>query len=106
MEKKFKIIILVVIAFIAVVGVGVIISALNAPESIEMDGQTWYVGDVIHTCDKLEGSQGMVIISINHDDNSFISESPDGNYKMKWDATTGLGEWTIYKGEVNQYLRS
>lgn len=106
MDKKNKIIIGVIIAFIAVVGVGVLISALTAPEGIEMDGQTWYVGDIVHTGDKLEGSQGMVIISINKEDNSFISESPDGKYKMKWDATTGLGEWTIYKGEVNQYMRS
>lgn len=103
MEKKIKIIMAVVIVFIAVVGIGIIISALSAPEGIELDGQTWYVGDKIYTQNQTEGSQGMVITQINQDDNSFISESPDGKYKMKWDTTTGLGKWLIKNGEINPY---
>jgi hypothetical protein len=103
MDKKKKIIIGVVIAFVAVVGVGVLISALTAPEGIELDGQTWYVGDRIYTANQTEGSQGMIITQINKEDNSFISESPDGEYKMKWDTTTGLGRWLVKEGEISPY---
>ncbi|WP_225370271.1 hypothetical protein [Methanobrevibacter arboriphilus] len=80
-----------------------LISALSAPESIEFNGETWYVGDAISTSNHTEGSQGMIITQINKDDNSFISESPDGKYKMKWDTTTGLGKWLIIEGEINPY---
>lgn len=103
MEKNKKIIIGVVIAFIAVVGVGMLISTLNAPEGIELDGQTWYVGDRIYTAKQTEGREGMIITQINKEDNSFISESSDGKYKMKWDTTTGLGRWLVKDGKINPY---
>ena len=103
MKKKKKIILGVIIAVIAVVGIGVLISALSAPDSIEMDGQTWQVGDVVHTEKGDEGSQGMIIVSINNEDNSFLSESPDGKYKAKWDTTTGLCQWLVKNGEINPY---
>jgi len=103
MDKKMKIIIGVLIAFVAVVGVGVLISALNAPEGIELDGVRYYVGDNIYTTNQTEGGQGMIITQINKEDNSFISESPEGKYKMKWDTTTGLGRWLVRDGEINPY---
>ncbi|MCL2687791.1 MAG: hypothetical protein FWE58_04580 [Methanobrevibacter sp.] len=102
MEKK-KIIIGVAIAIIAIIGIIILINALSAPDSIEMDGQSWYVGDIIHTANKTEGSKGMIITQINHEDNSFISESLNGDYKMRWDTTIGLGKWLVKDGQVNPY---
>lgn len=103
METKKKIIIGVIAIFIAVIGIVVLVNALNAPESIELDGITYYIGDKIYTQNQTEGSQGMIITQINKEDNSFISQSNDGNYKMKWDTTTGLGEWLVKDGEINPY---
>ncbi|MGL6297716.1 MAG: hypothetical protein ACRC1M_00975 [Methanobacteriaceae archaeon] len=102
MNKK-KILGIVGIVVIAVVALIIISSALNAPEGTKFDGTTYYEGDKIYTKNQTEGSQGMRITQINKEDNSFISESPDGKYKMKWDTTTGLGKWLVKNGTINPY---
>jgi hypothetical protein len=95
MEKNKKIILGVIIAVIAVVGVGVLISAMTAGPTAEIGGETYHVGDYINF--KAYNTNLTLDTYVTQiDEKAMYSETQDGEYMVQWDLEKGNGELVKY----------
>ena len=90
MEKNKKIILGVIIAVIAVIGVGVLISAMTAGPTAEIGGETYHVGDYINF--KAYNTNLTLDTYVTQiDEKAMYSETKDGEYMVQWDLEKGNG---------------
>ena len=90
MEKNKKIILGVIIAVIAVVGIGVLISAMTAGPTAEIGGETYHVGDYINF--KAYNTNLTLDTYVTQiDEKAMYSETKDGEYMVQWDLEKGNG---------------
>ncbi|WP_297898426.1 hypothetical protein [Methanobrevibacter sp.] len=95
MEKNKKIILGVIIAVIAVVGVGILISAMTAGPNAEIGGETYHVGDYINF--KAYNTNLTLDTYVTQiDEKAMYSETKDGEYMVQWDLEKGNGELVKY----------
>ncbi len=90
MEKNKKIILGIIIAVIAVVGIGILISAMTAGPTAEIGGETYHVGDYINF--KAYNTNLTLDTYVTQiDEKAMYSETKDGKYMVQWDLEKGNG---------------
>ena len=90
MKKNKKIILGILIAVIAVVGIGILISAMTAGPTAEIGGETYHVGDYINF--KAYNTNLTLDTYVTQiDEKAMYSETKDGEYMVQWDLEKGNG---------------
>ena len=90
MKKNKKIILGIIIAVIAVVGIGILISAMTAGPTAEIGGETYHVGDYINF--KAYNTNLTLDTYVTQiDEKAMYSETKDGEYMVQWDLEKGNG---------------
>lgn len=99
MQKNKKIILGIIIAVIAVVGVGVLISAMTAGPTAEIGGETYKVGDYINF--KAYNTNLTLDTYVTQiDEKAMYSETKDGEYMVQWDLEKGNGVLVKYPEDL------
>ena len=99
MKKNKKIIIGVIIVVIAVVGIGILISAMTAGPSAEIGGETYHVGDYINF--KAYNTNLTLDTYVTQiDEKAMYSETKDGEYIVQWDLEKGNGVLVKYPEDL------
>ncbi|BBL62012.1 hypothetical protein [Methanobrevibacter arboriphilus] len=90
MKKNKKIILGIVIAVVAVIGVGVLISAMNNGPTAEIGGNTYHIGDYI-SFEAYNSNLTLDTYVTQIDEKAMYSETKDGKYMVQWDLEKGNG---------------